>query len=217
MAPNAQQNLTRIRRRLNIGSSLPLAPTRSARKNNSSAAFELDLDLPGSLSNNGARHDNDHASIANIRVLPTTQEIASTRQEYLPIIDSTQNHLSGLAGLLDRQFRLLREDTVGQLRDAVREEVTRLEHPNQNVSNTGQGQQSVRKVIYHNVYFSRLRVDRRKALQVVAEFDQPSQIKTNLRSSEKSGGWEVNFCKLIRWSVSSLPVTKPSSSLSARG
>jgi hypothetical protein len=41
MVPNAQQSLTRIRRRLNIGSSLPLAPTQSTPQNLLSAAFEL--------------------------------------------------------------------------------------------------------------------------------------------------------------------------------
>ncbi|KAG4435121.1 hypothetical protein IFR05_009386 [Cadophora sp. M221] len=130
----------------------------------SALPFELSQDLPGNLSNNGARHDNDHASIADIQILPTTQEIASPRQEYLPLIDSTQHHLSGLAGLLDRQFRLLREDTVGQLRDAVREEVTRLEHPNLNVPTIHPGQQGVRRLIYHNVCFSRMCEDRRKGL-----------------------------------------------------
>lgn len=123
MVPNAQQSLTRIKRRLNIGSSLPLARAQSTPQNLLSAAFELSQDLPGNLSNSGARHDNDHGSIADIQILPTPREIASPRQEYLPLIDSTQHHLSGLAGLLDRQFRLLREDTVGPLRDAVREEL----------------------------------------------------------------------------------------------
>ncbi len=177
MVPNAQQSLTRIRRRLNIGSSLPLAPTQSNPQITLSAAFELGQDLPGNLSDNGARHDNDHESVADVRILPTAQEIASSRQEYLPLIDSTQHHLPGLAGLLDRQFRLLREDTVGQLRDAVREEVTRLEHPNRNVPTIYQGQQGVRKLIYHNVRFSRVCMDRRRGLQLVAEFDQPPQIK----------------------------------------
>ena len=189
MIPNAQQSLTRIRRRLNIGSSLPLAPTQSTPQNLLSAAFELSQDLPGNLSNNGTRHDNDYASIADIQILPTAQEIASPRQEYLPLIDSTQHHLSGLAGLLDRQFRLLREDTVGQLRDAVREEVTRLEHPNRNVPKTHPGQQSVRKLIYHNVRFSRMCVDRRKGLQVVAEFDQPPQIK-NKSTKQREDWWK---------------------------
>ena len=41
IGPNAQQSLTRIRRRLNIGSSLPLAPTQTTPQNLLSAAFEL--------------------------------------------------------------------------------------------------------------------------------------------------------------------------------
>ncbi|OCL12491.1 hypothetical protein AOQ84DRAFT_419589, partial [Glonium stellatum] len=187
MTPNAQQSLTRIRRRLKIGSSLPLAPIQSAAQKPPSATFELTQDLPGNMSDNGARHDNDHANVADIQILPTTQEIASPRREYLPSIDSTQHHLSGLAGLLDRQFRLLREDTVGQLRDAVREEVMRLEHPNRKVPTTHQGQQGVRKLIYHNVRFSRMSVDRRKGLQVVAEFDQPPQIKK--KSAKQREDW----------------------------
>ena len=193
--PNAQRSLTQIKRRLNIGSSLPLAPTQPTPQNLLPAAFELGHDLPGNLSNNGARHDNDYASISDIQILPTAQEIASSRQEYLPLIDSTQHHLSGLAGLLDRQFRLLREDTVGQLRDAVREEITRLEHPNRIVP-THKGQQTVRKLIYHNVRFSRMGVDRRKGLQVVAEFDQPPQISNNKSAKERENWW--NGSKLLQ-------------------
>ena len=189
MVPKAQQSFTRIRRRLNIGSSLPLAPTQLTPQNLLSAAFELSEDLPGNLSNDGTRHDNDHASIADIQILPTAQEIASSRHEYLPSINSTQHHLSGLAGLLDRQFRLLREDTVGQLRDAVREEVTRLEHPNRDVPTTHQGQQGIRKLIYHNVRFSRMCIDRRMGLQVIAEFDQPLQI-CNKPAKQREEWWK---------------------------
>ena len=191
IVPNAQQSITRIRHRLNIGSSLPLALTQSTSQNTLSAAFELSQDLPGDLSNNGARHDNDHASVVDVRILPTAQEITSTRQEYLPLIESTQHHLPGLAGLLDRQFRLLREDTVGQLRDAVREELTRLEHPNRNVSTAPKGQQGVRRLFYHNVGFSCMCIDRRRGLQVVAEFDQPPQIK-NKSIKQREDCWKVN-------------------------
>jgi hypothetical protein len=187
MVPNVQQSLTRIRRRLNIGSSLPLVSTQSTRQSVLPAAFELTQDLPGNLSKNGARHDNDHASVTDILILPTALEITSTREEYIPTIDSTQNHLSGLAGLLDRQFRLLREDTVGQLRDAVREEVTRLNRPDHNISTTHQGQQGVRKLIYHNVRFSCMYADRRKGLQIIAEFDQPPQVKK--KSAKQREEW----------------------------
>ncbi|KFZ11229.1 hypothetical protein V502_07659 [Pseudogymnoascus sp. VKM F-4520 (FW-2644)] len=187
MVPNAQQSLTRIRRRLNIGSSLPFAPTQSVPQNLVPATFELSQDLPGNLSNIGARHDNDHASIADIQILPTAQEIASQRQEYLPLIDPAHHHLLGLAGLLDRQFRLLREDTVGQLRDAVREEIVRLERPNRKKTTAQNDQQAIRKLVYHNACFSQIRVDRRKGLQVVVDFNQPTQI--NNKSAKQREDW----------------------------
>ncbi|KFY08522.1 hypothetical protein V492_06159 [Pseudogymnoascus sp. VKM F-4246] len=189
MAPNAQQSLTRIRRRLNLGSSFPLASTQPAPQNIIPATFELSQDLPGNLSKIGARHDNDHASIADIMILPTAQEIASQRQEYLPLIDPTQHHLLGLAGLLDRQFRLLREDTVGQLRDAVREEFMRLERPNRSQPTEQKGQQAIRKLVYHNACFSHMSVDRRRGLQVVVCFKQPAQLK-NKSAKHREDWWK---------------------------
>ncbi|TVY93442.1 hypothetical protein LAWI1_G000629 [Lachnellula willkommii] len=188
MALNSQQILGRIKRRLHIGSSLPSVSTQSASVSAPAATFELMQDLPGQLSTNGARHDNDHASIADIQILPTGLEIVSPRHEYLPLLDSTQHHLPGLAGLLDRQFRLLREDTVGQLRDAVREEVARLGHSTRNVP-MHQNQQGIRKLVYENVRFDRMCVDRRRGLQVVAEFDQPPQIK-NKSTKQREEWWK---------------------------
>lgn len=191
MVPSIQQNLVRIRRRLDIGSTLPLAPTQPTPQNEPYAAFELSQGLPGNLSKNGARHDNDHANIADIKVLPTAQEIASLQQEYLPLNDSTKHHVPGLAGLLDRQFRLLREDTVGQLRDAVREELGRLENLHYGVPKAQQGQQGLRRIIYHNVRFSHVRIDRRMGLQVVADFDQPPQTK-NKSARQREDWWKAS-------------------------
>ncbi|KFY14961.1 hypothetical protein V491_05834 [Pseudogymnoascus sp. VKM F-3775] len=191
MVPNAQQSLTRIRRRLNIGSSLPFAPTQLPPQNLTPATFELSQDLPGNLSKTGARHDNDHASIADIRILPTAQEIASQRQEYLPLLDPARHHLLGLAGLLDRQFRLLREDTVGQLRDAVREEITSLERPNPNQPTSHHGQQAIRRLVYHKACFSHICVDRRKGLQFVVDFNQPIQIN-NKSLKQREDWWKAS-------------------------
>ncbi|KAI9768058.1 MAG: hypothetical protein M1840_005092 [Geoglossum simile] len=83
---------------------------------------ELPVDFPGQLSPDGTRHDNDQAAIENIRILPTTEEILSNREEFLPIHQASpsQHHEQGIYRLLDSQFRLLREDTAGLLRDAVR-------------------------------------------------------------------------------------------------
>ncbi|KAK0716812.1 hypothetical protein B0T26DRAFT_811960 [Lasiosphaeria miniovina] len=91
--------------------------------------FLLRRDLPGQLSADGTRHDNDHAEIPDIKILPTYEEIMSPRAEYLPTIDPSQWHVKGIRGRLDREFRLLREDTVGQLRDAIRVTLESIRNP----------------------------------------------------------------------------------------
>lgn len=191
LTSNARHSLTRIKRRLNIGSSLPSVSTGPTPRSALHATFEFSQDLPGSLSIHGARHDNDHARITDIQILPTAEEITSFRQEYLPLLDSRQNHMSGLPGLLDRHFRLLREDTVGQLRDAVCEEVKRLGNQDGDMRAASKDQQGVRKLVYHNVRFSGIRIDRKKGLQIVADFDQPVQLK-NKSKAQREDWWKAS-------------------------
>jgi hypothetical protein len=132
MRHRAAKHLEYLRQRLSIGEALPATGKRKApaatmkRK----TAFVLQRDLPGELSKDGPRHDNDFADISKISILPTNSEIMSLRAEYLPVNDASQLHLPGIRGLIDRHFRLLREDTVGQLRDAVRDEINRRRNPN---------------------------------------------------------------------------------------
>ncbi|KAM0540826.1 hypothetical protein ACHAO7_010897 [Fusarium culmorum] len=83
--------------------------------------FVLKRNGPGTLSVEGRRHDNDHANINKIKIMPTYDEIVSPRAEYLPTKYPSQWHTDGIRGRLDREFRLIREDTVGQLRDVVRD------------------------------------------------------------------------------------------------
>lgn len=107
--------------------------------------------------------------IFDIKILPTTDEIQSLRLEYLPTSDPTKHRLPSLAGLLDRQFRLLREDTVGQFRDAVQIECKRLTKPANTQSPPKRQNDGVRNIIYQNVALLRLEFDRKRGLQVVAE------------------------------------------------
>jgi hypothetical protein len=107
----------------------------------------------------------------------------------LPLDDSTRHHLPGLAGLLDRQFRLLREDTVGQLRDAVRIELSRLEHPSHVPPALGQGNQTMRNVVYRNARLLRLDVGRRKGFQIVVGFPQPTSIR-NKSKKQREEYWK---------------------------
>ena len=183
------RSLARIRQRLGVGAAIPLSEDHSKKRDSNQPVFEVAQDLPGSLSKLGPRHDNDHADIFNIKILPTTDEIQSSRVEYLPSNNPTNHHLPGLAGLLDRQFRLLREDTVGQLRDAVQIEYQRLSKPDNAQSPSRQQSNGVRNFIYQNFVLLRLEFDRRRGLQVVAEFDQPSALASK-GAKEREEWWK---------------------------
>lgn len=123
MYHNARSHLERLLRRLDIGSSLPSVAEKKPKAATSSVSFVIHQDPPG------GRHDNDHPDICHIMVMPTSQEISCNRTEYLPSYDPAQWHVQGVDGLLDRNFRLLREDTIGQLRDAIYHETNRSNDP----------------------------------------------------------------------------------------
>jgi len=116
----ASKYLEYIRLRLDVGDEISISENR-IQVSVAREQFLLRQDLPGTLSADGARHDNDSADITKIRILPTYEEIMSTRAEYLPTIDSSQWYINGIHGRLDREFRLLRSDAVGPLRDAIHE------------------------------------------------------------------------------------------------
>ena len=68
----------------------------------------------------GGRHDNDHANYRDIQLVPTQEELAFDGMPFLPL-SSGDNAVIGDAeeSLLDRNFRLLREDAVGTLRENI--------------------------------------------------------------------------------------------------
>ncbi|EED17018.1 conserved hypothetical protein [Talaromyces stipitatus ATCC 10500] len=111
-------HLERLFHRFDIGISLPnMTQKKMSKGPRARGAFVFEHDPPG------GRHDNDHRDICQIRIMPTFDEISSRRVEYLPTYDPAQWHVNGPHGLLDRNFRLLREDTVGLLRDAIQLEI----------------------------------------------------------------------------------------------
>lgn len=58
------------------------------------------------------QNDNDHENIRDIKILLIAEKIQSHRLEYFSLNDFIRNHLLDLKDLLDRQFRLLREDII---------------------------------------------------------------------------------------------------------
>ena len=167
----SRQSLSRIQRRLDLGSSMPPAQTAPKNITDPLVTFEISQDMPGSLSAEGPRHDNDHEDFTDIKIMPTTQEIQSYRSEYLPFCDPGAWHLPGIKGLLDRQFRLLREDTVGQLRDAVGLEVQRLRNTDRSQGAAKSSKQGPRTIAYKHADIIDIEFDKWKGLQVSVKFD----------------------------------------------
>jgi hypothetical protein len=71
----------------------------------------------------GGRHDNDHADYRQISIMPTADELLSKDRPFFraaDCIDDPQIVPSRHAIHLDNQFRLLREDMLGEIRDELK-------------------------------------------------------------------------------------------------
>ncbi|KAL9039496.1 MAG: hypothetical protein Q9180_002492, partial [Flavoplaca navasiana] len=187
MSPESRRRLDKIRQRVGLGSLMPSA-AKAKPVATGKATFTLSTDLPGGLSSNGPRHDNDHEDIDDIQILPTAQEINSTRLEYLPFNNAKNSHLAGLPALLDRQFRLLREDAIGGLRDAVRRETARLTNASLPTGQSGSSN-AERTHVHENLRLQRWEMDRRKGIQLVVDFEQPRHIARSGELARKEW-WE---------------------------
>jgi hypothetical protein len=171
----ARKSLRLAEQRLGLGQQLDEILKRRPRIAEAQATFELARDMPGALSLEGPRHDNDHEDIRSISILPTLQEIQSARNEYLPFADPETWHIKGLGGLVDRHFRLLREDTVGQLRDAAKFELERLQNPYDPHTNDRK-RIGARIFVYHNVAVQDRAFTKSSGPEFALGFDQPQNL-----------------------------------------
>ncbi|KAK0326513.1 hypothetical protein LTR82_002355 [Friedmanniomyces endolithicus] len=159
----ALKYLRRIEQRFGLGQALPDSKEQSHNVSHR-AVFDLARERPGELSEDGPRHDNDHVDIRQISILPTLQEIQSPRNEYLPLADPREWHIGGLEGLLDRHFRLLREDTDRKRPGA-------------------------RTFVYRNVAVSDLAFDSFRGMEFALSFDQPPELQKK-SENQRRDWWE---------------------------
>ncbi|KAI1269919.1 hypothetical protein F5Y18DRAFT_372009 [Xylariaceae sp. FL1019] len=161
----SQKCISYINRRLGVGDELVVSQSPTKQKVGSRAEFSIPRTLPG------RRHDNDHANIADIAILPTHDEVVSTRGEYLPTNDPSSFHHPGIVGRIDREFRLLREDTIGQLRDAVHDQLKILQ--GQREEARPGNRQSLRTYTYHNAEAVDVSFEQFAGLDLLVRFTQP--------------------------------------------
>jgi DNA polymerase III delta prime subunit len=172
--------LDHLLRRLEIGSFLPSAPANDKLKcePKSTTTFTVHREPPG------GRHDNDHTDIVNIAIMPTLDEIQSSRIEYLPVNDPAQWHVGGLDGLLDRNFRLLREDTIGQLRDAIHQELKGSQGPGGRMS-------QVRTHVYPRAKIGQIYFDKFLGFQFKVQFPQPPRV-SEMSAKDRENWWQLS-------------------------
>lgn len=83
-------------------------------------ASELHIDAEAKA---GGRHDNDHTDYREISIMPTSDELLSKDRPFFrtaDFINSLQTGSSRSTLHLDNQFRLLREDMLGEIRDELK-------------------------------------------------------------------------------------------------
>ncbi|OJJ46123.1 hypothetical protein ASPZODRAFT_2059234 [Penicilliopsis zonata CBS 506.65] len=171
--------LERLQRYLDIGLSLPSLNNRGSSKG---PVSQVPVQFVTQKEPPGGRHDNDHPDICRIRIMPTSEEILSTRSEYLPVTDPREWHVQGLSGLLDRNFRLLREDSVGQLRDAIHTELQPQARREKN---------QMRTHVYSKARVQGFEFDRLTGLQIILRFPQPANLK-DTGKKKRQEWWELS-------------------------
>ncbi|KAB2569395.1 NFX1-type zinc finger-containing protein 1 [Lasiodiplodia theobromae] len=128
-----------------------------------------------------SRHDNDHTDISLIDLMPTTDELYSGHLEYLPTTDPTTWNKQGFQGLVDRQFRLFREDNIGMLRESIRRYLR--------ISTTQKYHTSAEFKVHHNVRLdSELSFDPHGGLVFSLRLPQPVETQS-LDPTERYEWW----------------------------
>ncbi|KAI6840784.1 hypothetical protein KC342_g2678 [Hortaea werneckii] len=202
----SQRHLLRAEQRLGLGQDIP---THEGKQQiGERAFFTLERPGPGKLNIDGVpRHDNDHIDIREISILPTTLEIQFAGAEYLPLADPTQWHIGGLEGLLDRHFRLLRADTVGQLRDTAKTELARLQTPETRDPSQQNKQRTSRAFVYGNATIVDVTFTSRNGVEFAVSFDQPGNVQRKNKNERKD--WWENSKRLSDDALRAHVVVKP--------
>ncbi|KAG0247787.1 hypothetical protein BG011_000921, partial [Mortierella polycephala] len=168
-------------------------------------------DPPGDLSDDGPRHDNDHAEISRIDVFPTHKEITCPRLPFLPsnnITDAPHFLPPGWHRQLDIHFRLYREDLLDSLRRGILAFLDVLNKIGKGNEDNLLKQNELRKHldnnvnlnVYGNVKLLGMRCTKNQGGSIKISFAQPSQAM-NTSKKERIEFWERSKRRLKQGSL----------------
>ncbi|KAF8210466.1 P-loop containing nucleoside triphosphate hydrolase protein [Mycena galopus ATCC 62051] len=150
------------------------------------AALNITYEGPGALRPLGARHDNDHSEIADIRIAPTHEELISPLPPFLPGNFHDAPHplpAESMERLLDIQFRLLREELTAPLRTSL------IKSRGDKYRRHSDGQDQVLFNVYTNVQFFPVVPDWR-GLSVELAVDTPPGRARQSKAAARVSFWE---------------------------
>ncbi|KZZ90554.1 hypothetical protein AAL_07240 [Moelleriella libera RCEF 2490] len=136
-------------------------------------------------------HDNDKRDIREIQIFPTHAEIMSDEAVFLPASDLNAPHfLSDLAERhIDTQFRLLRHDSFGELKDALARLMDAAEKDANCLQNPTLRLGDFRAHLYSSAVITSVSFDSRKGLEVEISFKHPFEAR-NKSSFERRKWWD---------------------------
>ena len=145
---------------------------------------------PHGLQVPGDNHDNDKIDITAVKIFPTRGEILSEAADFLPSTDLERPHFlaNKCERHIDTQFRLLRHDTFGELKDVIAGLLRASEAdrgylgPRVNLGN-------VRANRYSHAMFSYVSFGSRSGLEANMSFSLPPNVREK-SASERSRWWE---------------------------
>lgn len=139
------------------------------------------------------RHDNDRCHITGIHILPTYREITSGAGQYLPSADPATWHLPGAIGRFDREFRLLRENTAGQIRDACQEVLQAVRGPG--IDTYRRQRTSTYFGFCDDAKIQRITMRKERGIEFTVACKQPAETGS-MTDEERQAWWER--CKRFR-------------------
>lgn len=138
------------------------------------------------------RHDNDKVNIADVKLLPTVDEIRSNHRDFLPTTNRDMPHFlqDQAQRHIDTHFRLLRHDIFGELKEALgglvlgaQNDPAILENPRLNLGD------KTRAYAYPNVEIRYISFEQKRGLEVQISFPQPPQLRRK-SSAQRSRWWQ---------------------------
>ncbi|KAF9358198.1 hypothetical protein BGX26_002265 [Mortierella sp. AD094] len=146
------------------------------------------FDPPGHISPNGPRHNNDKSEISEISLIPTQNELACSREPFLPSngdLEAPHFLPPGWKRHLDIHFRLYREDLVNPLRNGLLALTKALRAVGHDNYDTLLNPRELKKHhdnntnlnFYGGVRFLSMDCERPSKGSIVIEFPQPQQIR----------------------------------------